>query len=280
MSLEVLAIIPARGGSKGIPKKNVLPFNGVPLVGVTIWQALQSRTVSRAIVSTDDSEIAKVAAKYGAEVVRRPAEISGDEASSELALLHVLDKLKDEEAYEPDTVAFLQCTSPIRYPGDIDRAVETLLSENADSLLSVVPSHRFLWTRIDGKVRSVNYDYTSRPRRQDIPPEFMENGSIYLFRPWILRQYHNRLGGRIVLFEMDDSTSVEIDTELDFELAQWIARRHRVPSPVTNSLAEVKLVVLDFDGVLTDNRVLVTEDGKEAVMCSRADGRDHMTPFV
>lgn len=272
MNEDVLAIIPARGGSKGLPRKNVRLFNGVPLVGMTIWQALQSKAVSRAVVSTDDSEISDVAAQYGAEVVWRPAEISGDDASSESALLHALDKLKEEEDYEPGVVAFLQCTSPIRYRGDIDRAVQTLLRENADSLLSVVASHRFLWTRADERVRSVNYDYTSRPRRQDIPPQFMENGSIYLFKPWILRQYGNRLGGRIALFEMDDSTSLEIDTELDFEMAQWIARSHCAPWPATHPLNGVKLVALDFDGVLTDNRVLVTETGKEAVMCSRGDG--------
>lgn len=232
MSLEVLVIIPARGGSKGLPRKNVRSFNGVPLVGLTIWQALQSRTVSRVVVSTDDSEIAEVAEQFRAEVVHRPAKISGDNASSELALLHALDKLKDEEAYEPDIIAFLQCTSPIRFPGDIDGAVETLLSENADSLLSVVPSHRFLWTRTDGRVSSVNYDYTRRPRRQDKSPEFMENGSIYLFKPWVLRQYLNRLGGRIALFEMEASASVEIDSELDFELAQWIARQCRIAFPL------------------------------------------------
>jgi YrbI family 3-deoxy-D-manno-octulosonate 8-phosphate phosphatase len=272
MKRQILAIIPARGGSKGLPRKNVRPFNGVPLVGMTIWQALQSKAVSRAVVSTDDGEIGEVALKFGAEVVWRPPEISGDEASSESALLHALDKLKDEEAYEPDIVAFLQCTSPIRYPGDIDSAIETFLSSNADSLLSVVPSHRFLWTRAEERVTSVNYDFTRRPRRQDRPPEFLENGSIYLFKPWVLRQCHNRLGGRIALFEMNPSTAFEIDTELDFELAQWIASRHRVPSPAASRLRRVRLLVLDFDGVMTDNRVLVTEEGKEAVWCNRADG--------
>lgn len=270
--MEVLAIIPARGCSRGLPRKNVRSFNGIPLVGVTIQQAIQSHSVSRTVVSTDDDEIAEVAREFGAEVVRRPREISGDEASSEAALLHVLDRLRHEASYEPDLVAFLQCTSPIRFPGDIDRAITALSSEEADSLLSVAPSHRFLWTTLDGSPSPVNYDYRDRPRRQDRPPEFIENGSIYLFKPWVLRRFNNRLGGKIVMFEMDSSTASEIDSAFDFDLVRWIARYHNFPFSAAALLRKVRLVVLDFDGVLTDNRVLVTEEGKEAVLCSRDDG--------
>ncbi len=228
---EVLAIIPARGGSKGIARKNIRLFNGVPLVAVTIWQALQSRTVTRTVVSTDDDEIAGVSLEYGAEVIRRPVEISGDEAPSEAALLHCLDELVRSDGYRPDLVAFLQCTSPIRQPQDIDNAVETLLRENADSLLSVVPSHRFLWVVADSVARPLNYDHNRRPRRQDRNPEYLENGSLYLFKPWVLHQSGNRLGGKISLHVMHESAAFEIDDLFDFELVEWIGRRLNIPLP-------------------------------------------------
>ena len=122
----VLAIIPARGGSKGIPRKNVRPLLGRPLLAHSIEHARQAPSVTRVVVSTDDAEIAAVARRFGAEVVDRPAEISGDAASSESALLHVLDHLRDAEGYEPDLVVFLQATSPLRRPGDVQGAIETL----------------------------------------------------------------------------------------------------------------------------------------------------------
>ncbi|MEW6140999.1 MAG: acylneuraminate cytidylyltransferase [Thermodesulfobacteriota bacterium] len=268
----ILAIIPARGGSKGLPRKNLRLFCGVPLVSVTVWQAAQSVSISRIVVSTDDEEIAAAAERFGAEIIVRPPDISDDAASSESALLHSLDSLRDRDGYEPDLVVFLQCTSPVRYQGDIDRAVATLVREEADSLLSVAPSHRFLWSRANGNARPVNYDPVHRPRRQERTPEFVENGSIYVFKPWVLRQFRNRLGGKIALFEMDEATSFEIDDAFDFELVQWIARSRGVPMPSHEMLSDLRLLVLDFDGVLTDDRVLVIEGGKEAVWCSRGDG--------
>lgn len=222
---ETLAIIPARGGSKGIPRKNVRPLAGKPLIAHTIEHARQAHSVSRVVVSTDDPEIATVSQHYGAQVVWRPAEASGDTASSESALLHALDFLEQTEGYQPDLVVFLQCTSPIRRPKDIDQAVQTLLDEDADSLLSVVPFHLFIWRLVDGQGQSVDYDYHRRPRRQNRQPEYMENGSIYVFKPWVLRQFDNRLGGKIALYVMDSWSSVDINTLRDLELCEWIASR-------------------------------------------------------
>ena len=124
--MNILAIIPARGGSKGIPRKNLQPLAGKPLLAYTIEHARATPAVTRVVVSTDDVEIASVAQQYGAEVIWRPAEISGDTATSEAALLHALDHLRDNEGYEPDLVVFLQATSPLRRSDDIQRAVETL----------------------------------------------------------------------------------------------------------------------------------------------------------
>ena len=223
--MRVLALIPARGGSKGIPRKNVRPLAGKPLVAHTIEHALQARLVNRVIVSTDDDEIADVSKQYGAEVIWRPAELSGDDASSESALVHAVDFLEETEGYRPDLVAFLQSTAPVRRNQDIDRAIQTLRDEGADSLLSVVPFHLFIWRSVARQARAVDYDYRRRPRRQDRAQEYMENGSIYVFKPGVLRQFNNRLGGKITLYEMDSWSSVDINTMRDLELCEWIVSR-------------------------------------------------------
>jgi CMP-N,N'-diacetyllegionaminic acid synthase len=222
--MKVLALIPARGGSKGLPGKNIKEILGKPLIAYTIEQAKQSATIGKVCVSTDDEEIAKIAGKYGAEVLWRPAEISGDTASSESALLHALDVLKNEQNYEPDLVCFLQCTSPVRKPDDIDNAVKKLLSEGSDSLLTVSPSHRFLWRDGPRGAESINYDFKHRQRRQDLEPQYVENGSFYLFRPAILKHSANRLGGKVALYVMDESASHEIDSHLDFAIIEVILR--------------------------------------------------------
>lgn len=269
---EVLAIIPARGGSKGIPRKNVRPLAGKPLLAYSIEDALAADHVTRVVVSTDDAAIAEVARTYGAEVVHRPAEIAGDTATSESALVHVLDALAEAEGYTPDLIVFLQATSPIRQPGDVDRAIETLRAEGADSLLSVKPFHGFTWVRQGAEVRSLDYDYRHRPRRQDRPPEFQENGSIYVFKPWVLREHDNRLGGKIALYVMDYWSSFEIDDPEDFALVEWIVTRRQRQREAAALPDPVALIAFDFDGVFTDNRVLVREDGMEAVTADRGDG--------
>ena len=219
---EVLAIIPARSGSKGIPGKNLRPLAGKPLVVHTIEHARAATRVNRVVVSTDGAEIAEAARRAGAEVVDRPAEIAGDTASSESALRHVLDFLAERERYSPDVVVFLQCTSPIRRPDDVDGAIRKLVESGADSLLSVVRTHRFLWREVDGRAEAVNYDPDHRPRRQDRPPEYQENGSIYVFKPWVLAERDNRLGGKIALYEMDARSAVDIDDPEDFALCEHL----------------------------------------------------------
>jgi YrbI family 3-deoxy-D-manno-octulosonate 8-phosphate phosphatase len=276
MMERIVAVIPARGGSKGIPKKNIYPLAGKPLIAHTIDHARQSAQVSRVITSTDDGQIAEIARSCGAEVVMRPAEISGDAASSESALLHVLDHLRDTEGYEPDLVVFLQATSPLRRADDIDNAITLLREEKADSLFSASPVHGFVW-RIDHKneeghrLRSLTYDYKSRQRRQDAPEDLIENGSIYLFKPWVIRQLNNRLGGKIVAYRMDALYSFQVDEPSDLELMEALLSA-RAPRNATPDMRGVQLLALDFDGVLTDNQVLVNEHGEEAVSCSRSDG--------
>jgi YrbI family 3-deoxy-D-manno-octulosonate 8-phosphate phosphatase len=268
---DILAIIPARGGSKGIPRKNVRPIVGKPLLGWTIEAARGSNRVNRVAVSTDDPEIAAVARHFGAEVIDRPPEISDDTASSESALLHALDHLRDVEGYEPDLVVFLQATSPFRRPDDIQAAIEKLEHEEADSLFSACPAHGFVWRLHQGRLQPLSYDYRCRPRRQDIGEDFVENGSIYVFRPRILREFNNRLGGKVSVYCMDPLDSFQIDEAGDFERMERLATL-RDDRKLRADLAVVSLLVLDFDGVMTDNRVLVSQDGTEAVWCHRGDG--------
>ena len=199
----------------------------------------------------------------------RPAALASDTATSESALLHVLDTRRDAGMSDPDLVVFLQCTSPVRERHDIDRAIETLEAGGADSLLSGCANTRFVWAAAAAGPVPLNYDFRLRQREQDLDPQFQENGSIYLFRPWVLREHNNRLGGRIAWYEMNYWSSFQIDTPEDLELCDWILRQR---PPTEDWPARLRLVVFDFDGVMTDNRVLVHQDGTETVMCDRGDG--------
>jgi CMP-N,N'-diacetyllegionaminic acid synthase len=221
---SIVALIPARGGSKGIPGKNTRLLAGKPLIVHTIEQALQSNWITETVVSTDDDDIAFISEAAGAKVLRRPADISDDHASSESALIHAIKSLLDQGRTLPDLTVFLQCTSPIRKPSDIDAAVVTLIQKKADSLLSVSPSHRFLWTEWQGWAQSINYDFNRRPRRQDMAPQYVENGSIYVFRTQGFIDIGNRLFGKIALFKMDDESAVEIDYPLDLTIVELILK--------------------------------------------------------
>jgi YrbI family 3-deoxy-D-manno-octulosonate 8-phosphate phosphatase len=266
-----LAIIPARGGSKGIPRKNVKLFLGKPLLVHSIEQARQAPSVTRIVVSTDDPEITTIARAHAADVVRRPPEMSGDRATSESALLHTLDHLRTTEDYEPELIVFLQATSPLRRPGELQAAIDTLRNQQADSLFSACPVHGFIWRHHGNRLESISYDYRSRPRRQDIGEDLTENGSIYVFKPWVLREHNNRLGGKIAVHRMSPLDSFQIDEPGDFELLERLAGLERSRA-VLPGLRDIRLLALDFDGVMTDNRVLVHQDGTEAVWCHRGDG--------
>lgn len=267
----VLAIIPARGGSKGVPRKNLRALCGRPLVVHSIEHALKARGVNRTVVSTDDEEIARVSREAGAEVIERPANLAGDKATSESALLHALGVVEARDGYVPTTVVFLQATSPVRDADDVDAALGTLISQRADSLVSVCRSHDFLWTRRGKTGVPTNYKPSKRPRRQDMAPQFRENGSIYIMKAAGLRKHRCRLFGRIALYEMDQARSFQVDTEEDFALIEAMMQRDS-RAAAASLLANTALVVWDFDGVMSNNQVLVMQDGTEGVLCNRSDG--------
>lgn len=214
--MNIFAIIPARGGSKGVVNKNLRLINGKPLIVWTIEQALAAPSIQRVIVSTDSSEIAKVARAAGADVpALRPAELAEDDTPTEPVLIHAIKEWCSKD--RPDIVMLLQPTSPLRLEHSLEAAIATFRHSEADSLLSVCASHSFFWTSHDNP--RANYDIRNRPRRQDISLEdiqYRETGSIYLTRTQILLSQGNRLGGKIVMHEMEEIESWEIDTELDF----------------------------------------------------------------
>jgi CMP-N-acetylneuraminic acid synthetase len=215
-----LAIIPARGGSKGLPRKNVLVLAGKPLVAWSIEAARAAREVDRVVVSTDDDEIATVARTYGAEVVRRPEAISGDEASSESALLHVLQSLHDSERYRPDLLVFLQCTSPLTAAADIDGTVRALIDQDADTALAVVDFHYFLWRHANGDAEGINHDKRVRQRRQDREQQFLEAGAVYVMKTEGFLAAKHRFFGRTALYSMPPERRHEIDDIVDFRIAE------------------------------------------------------------
>jgi N-acylneuraminate cytidylyltransferase len=220
----IVGIIPARGGSKGIHKKNIVDFCGKPLLAWTILQAKGSKYLDDVYVSTDDEEIAEVATKYGAKVIDRPDDISGDKSTSESAILHAVDKI-ESIGKEIQYVVFLQATSPLRESSDIDNAVQKIIDERADSLFSGVNIGDFyIWEKSGDNLESINYDYKNRKRRQDHNEQFGENGSIYIFTPEVLRKYNNRFGEKITISQMDFWKTFEVDDGDDLDFCSMIFR--------------------------------------------------------
>ncbi|MDP2932751.1 MAG: acylneuraminate cytidylyltransferase family protein [bacterium] len=209
-----IAIIPARGGSKGIPKKNIIDFCGKPLLAWTILQSKASSLLNEVYVSTDSDEISQIAESYGASVIKRPTEISGDNATSEQALTHALEHLYKKQSQPIDYVIFLQATSPLRETKDINSAIQTIIDKKADSLFSAAQLGDFLiWSNDQQGLKSLNYDHQNRKRRQDFGQQLVENGSIYVFKPEILKSLGNRLGGKIAYSLMELWKSFEIDDQ-------------------------------------------------------------------
>jgi N-acylneuraminate cytidylyltransferase len=263
---EVVVVIPARGGSKGVPRKNLRRVGGVPLVARAVRNARAATQVDRVVVSTDDQEIAAVAREWGAEVVLRPAALADDVASSEAVVLHALDHL-GEDGVDIGVVVLLQATSPFIDAGDLDAAIERVRSGESSSVFSAVESWGFVWRNDPEGAVGVNHDSSERLRRQERVPEYLETGAFYVMDAVGFVLARHRFFGRVGIAVVREATAIEIDTEEQLALASTLARLVDRPAPI-----DVDAVVTDFDGVHTDNNALVGERGDELVRVSRADG--------
>lgn len=283
---DVLCLIPARGGSKSIPRKNLQLLAGHPLVAYSIATALASRTITRTIVSTDDPEIAAVARRHGAETpFLRPEALAQDDTPDLPVFDHALQWLEEHDRYRPELIVHLRPTSPLRRARQVDRAVEQLRAHpEADAVRAVAPpvQNPFkMWTvGDDGFLRPLLHQPFDEPYnmpRQALPPVLWQTGYVDVTRRRTLLEQRSMTGRRILPLVTDSADWIDIDTRASLELADLLLRTGRVPSPLADlarsRLApDVRLLVLDFDGVLTDNRVWVTEDGRETVAFDRGDG--------
>ncbi len=230
---DVLALIPARGGSKGLPGKNVAPFLGRPLIGWSVRAALESTTITRTIVTTDDDSIARVARDAGAEVpFIRPSELAGDGVLDLPVFQHALAWLDDNEGYRPDLVVQLRPTSPIRPPGLIDRAVETLRADvKAHSLRAVCPAPCTpykMWRIDDGVLtpllESAVPEHWNAPR-QKLPEAYWQIGTIDVIRTTTITELGSMSGTRIVPLLVDAGIAADIDDRTSLDWAEQLALR-------------------------------------------------------
>ncbi|GAB4462634.1 MAG: N-acylneuraminate cytidylyltransferase [Anaerolineales bacterium] len=285
---ETLALIPARGGSKGIPRKNIKPFAGFPLIAWSIAAGLQAKSVSRVIVSTDDEEIAAAAREWGAEVpFLRPPELAQDRTPDFPVFEHALKRLKETEGYVPDVVVQLRPTSPIRPRDMVDSAVKILLENaDADSVRGVVPAAQnpFKMWRFHGadkpltpllEVEGIAEPYNAP--RQILPPAYWQTGHIDAIRTTTITCKNSLTGNVVYPLVIDPRYTVDIDTPADWAKYEALVYqggldmvtpdgKRRRPLP-----QRVELIIFDFDGVFTDNRVWTDQDGRESVAASRSD---------
>jgi N-acylneuraminate cytidylyltransferase len=215
LDMEIIAIIPARGGSKGIPLKNLKLLNGKPLIDYSINESLKSKFITRTLVSSDHPKILNRAEKLGAEIIKRPKNLATDSSQLEPVIEHCLNHFKLKENYVPDIIILLQNTSPLRNKKHIDDALSTFLNSKFDSMVSCYRSHYFLWTLKKNTLTPKNHNPKNRPNRQQMNDQFIENGAIYITKYNAFKKSNCRISGKIGLYEMPKELSIDIDNKLD-----------------------------------------------------------------
>lgn len=226
--MKILAIIPARGGSKGIVGKNITPLLSKPLVAWTIEAAKKSKYINRTIVSSDDENILAISQKYGAEIIKRPKKIAGDNSAYQLLIFHLLDTLKRQEKYIPDLLVYLQPTSPLRTNTDIDKAISYMLLKKADSLASVYEvNNKYLKSFVinsKGYLKGAASDRFPSYNRQDLPDLFMPNGAIYVVKTKTFLKYKDLVSPKTVPFLMSQDKSIDVDGLQDLKMVEKILK--------------------------------------------------------
>lgn len=222
----VVCVIPARGGSKGLPGKNIKMFCGKPLIAHTIEQAKQSRYIDRAIVSTEDEEITRISLEHGAEVpFIRPIELAGDSVATLDVLLHAINWFENEDQYLFDILVLLHVTTPLRSVEDIDKSITLLVEEKADNIFSVAEAHRnpyfnMVEIKKNGYVALVKKgNYTTR---QESPLVYDMNSSIYAWWKELLKEKKNIFLEKSIIYIMPKERSIDIDDDLDFRIAEYL----------------------------------------------------------
>jgi YrbI family 3-deoxy-D-manno-octulosonate 8-phosphate phosphatase len=269
---RVIAVIPARGGSQGVPLKNLEPVGGRSLLMRAVSACRQSRLIDEVVVSSDHAGIQEETRRAGARVVIRPPGIAGNTASSESAVLHALTEVSGDGP-APEVTVLVQCTSPFLNPDDLDSAIARVLAGEADCAFSAVESHAFLWKYAPEGLIGINHDANFRPRRQDRDVEFRETGAFYAMRTEGLRRHGRRFFGTLVAQRVNDHHAMEIDTVDDLHVARLRAAVLEEQERIDGlPVIDVDALVTDFDGVHTDDRVYLSQDGVESVQVSREDG--------
>jgi len=282
---EILAIIPARSGSKSIPGKNIKLLGEHPLIAYSIAAGLQSEHVSRVIVSTDDREIADTANSYGAETpFMRPDELAEDHVTDLPVFIHTLEWLKKNEDYVPDIVVQLRPTSPFRPKQCVDEAIETLLSDSyADSVRGITCSGQnpFKMWQLNGSymkpLMQSEFEEPYNMPRQELPSTYWQTGHIEVIRSATLLEQNSMTGKSILPYIIEPGYAIDLDTLVQWQYADYLMKKGRL-NVVTpdfagpSQLEDIGLVVFDFDGVFTDDHVYVDEFGFEMVRCHRGDG--------
>ena len=218
-----LAIIPARGGSKSVPLKNIKPLCGKPLLAYTIEVAQSCPALNRLIVSTDHDKIARMAQDLACEVMMRPSELATDEASTEEALIHVLDSLSQKEGYHPDVVLVLEPTSPLRTAETINKCIKILENCDADSVIGVVETHSNYGQILNDRFQ---FFFPNQPRRrQDRKPIYKESSTIYGIRTEVLKRKKSVLGDRLYPLIVPKIEAIDINDALDFDLAEHFIKK-------------------------------------------------------
>ena len=268
--VRVLALIPARGGSKGIPGKNLRRVGGITLIERAVLACRACEDIDAVVVSTDDDAIATAARRSGADVVLRPAELASDTASSESVLIHALDTVDPTGSIE--VLVFVQCTSPFIDPADLSTAVEMVRTGAADSTLAATATYEFIWRDHHDHATGINHDPTQRPRRQDMEPSWRETGAFYAMSAPGFHTHQHRFFGRTRIVPVAPELAIDIDDDHDLTRAQLLAATSHHPHTAVAGLDTITAVVTDFDGVHTDDHATVDQHGTESVRISRADG--------
>lgn len=270
-NLKILSIIPARGGSIGIPHKNIVSFDNKPLIYHTIKASSNSNHISRTIVSTDDKIIARISKSLGAEVIKRPSNLATSLSPLEPVIKHVLTSLKTKENYVPDIIVILSVTSPLRTVSHIDNAIQLLLNRNLDSVVSGFMIHTFLWEiQHNNLIKPINYNPLKRPNRQSMNHQFFENGSFFITTNNAFKNSNCRISGKIGYYKMPLELSYNIDTTDDLKDAEAIRQMKKTCTLTKNK----KIILTGASGLLGTEIKKYLETNNDLISLDIALGHD------